>query len=330
MTSIKVFAEGSTISATLDGKLTSGMVGVPVEIEYNQDWENLSKICIFRVGSFSRQRERVDKTTTVPWEVLRNFGKSLEVGIQGKTEDGEIVIPTVWATVGLIHEGANATIPGAPAPSPGETPSGSDLIDDGVISSQRTWSSSKTNLEIDRKIRSWINDDDVDAETLWSSAKISEAISEAAGGSAGKQYELIETITLTEAVTGFKRTADTNGVPYNFSAIRVFMNTPANSDLTGSGSVIFSTKKGDTYVSYTWATSLSKSAETQTAFLSRNDHGMLEDAVWTVSYNDTATSRMRPPYIVTLWKNIDYLAISPQNSQVLPSGTQIKIYAIRG
>lgn len=145
-----------------------------------------------------------------------------------------------------------------------------------------------------------------------------------------KHYELIEEITLEEAVTSFMRTADTNGVTYDFSAIRAFVKTPANPELTGSGRVVFSTKSGSKYKSYTWATALSKNAETQTAFMSRNDHGMLEDAIWSVSYDDTAASRMRPSYIKYTWTNIDYFVITPQNGQVLPAGTTISIYAVRG
>lgn len=116
MTNIKVKVNGSSITAEADGKLTSGMVGVQVSIEYNEEWDGLNKTAIFRVGQFSRDRRNVENSTTVPWEVMRNSGKNLEVGIEGRDADGNIIMPTVWATVGMIFDGAKATIPGAPTP----------------------------------------------------------------------------------------------------------------------------------------------------------------------------------------------------------------------
>ena len=116
MTNIEVKVNGSSITAEANGKLTSGMVGVPVAIEYNEEWNGLIKTAIFRVGNFSRDRRNVEDSTTVPWEAMRHGGKILEVGIEGRDADDKIIMPTVWATVSMIFNGANATIPGAPTP----------------------------------------------------------------------------------------------------------------------------------------------------------------------------------------------------------------------
>lgn len=116
MTNIKVKVNGSSITAEANGKLTSGMVGVPVAIEYNEEWNGLIKTAIFRVGNFSRDRRNVEDSTTVPWEVMRHGGKILEVGIEGRDADDKIIMPTIWATASMIFNGANATIPGAPTP----------------------------------------------------------------------------------------------------------------------------------------------------------------------------------------------------------------------
>lgn len=116
MTNIKVKVNGSSITAEADGKMTSGMVGVPVVIEYNEEWNGLIKTAIFRVGQFSRDRRNIETYTTVPWEVMRHGGKILEVGIEGRDADDKIIMPTIWATVSMIFNGANATIPGAPTP----------------------------------------------------------------------------------------------------------------------------------------------------------------------------------------------------------------------
>lgn len=125
MTTIKLKVTGASAIAQADGKITSGMVGVPVEIEYDEAWSGLVKTAVFRADDFSRDRSGVEGETTVPWEVLRTHGKTLFVGVEGRNSDGTIVFPTVFARVGTILQGANHTVSGADIPS-------SDKPNDGV------------------------------------------------------------------------------------------------------------------------------------------------------------------------------------------------------
>ena len=148
MTEIQIKINGASINASANGILTSGMVGVVVTIEYDSSWDGLTKTASFRAGSFVRSRENIGTATTVPWEVMRHSGKPLEVGIEGRDADGNIVIPTVWSSVSKILPGANANIPGAPNPNSGEIPSGGVVIDDSQISQATTWSSQKISDEI--------------------------------------------------------------------------------------------------------------------------------------------------------------------------------------
>lgn len=144
MTKILLEAKGASLTAKADNKITSGMVGVPVNIEYDSEWDGLTKTVIFRIGSFARVRKNVGTATTVPWEVLRIPGGVLSIGIEGRNEDGNIVIPTIWATVSRILPGANGEIPAAPNPDneSGEIPGGA-VIDDSQTSLSTTWSSNK-------------------------------------------------------------------------------------------------------------------------------------------------------------------------------------------
>ena len=150
MNNIHVKICGTSAVANYDGKLTSGMVGLPVSIEYDETWNGLYKTASFRVGKFVRSRENIGTATTVPWEVMRNSGKPLEVGIEGKDEDGNIVIPTIWASISMVYDGATASIPAAPNPDIEDAPSGGGVvIDDSQISSSTTWSSQKISDEIE-------------------------------------------------------------------------------------------------------------------------------------------------------------------------------------
>ena len=149
MTNITLKASGASLSAKVDGKITSGMVGVLVNVEYDYAWDGLIKTVIFRVGSFARVRKNVGTATTVPWEVLRIPGGVLSIGIEGRTEDGNIVIPTIWATASRILPGANGEIPAAPNPDSEDAGSGGGaVIDDSQTSANTTWSSKKISEEI--------------------------------------------------------------------------------------------------------------------------------------------------------------------------------------
>lgn len=144
MTNIYIKAKGSTLVATCDGKITSGTVGLPVVIEYDDEWRGLLKNISFRAGGIVRVRKNVANETTVPWEILRKSGIPLEIGIEGRNEDGSIVFPTVWYSVGRILEGASGKIPAAPNPNSGEDIGGNSSINDDIISKSFVWSSKNT------------------------------------------------------------------------------------------------------------------------------------------------------------------------------------------
>lgn len=112
MTSVKIKANGISLTVSVDGKITTGMVGIPVSVEFDSVWDGLVTKVLFRVGD----RVRVMTDNCVPWELLRTSGATLEVGCEGRNEDGTLIIPTVWSTVSRIAEGASGDIPAAPTP----------------------------------------------------------------------------------------------------------------------------------------------------------------------------------------------------------------------
>ena len=132
MTNISLKVNGASASATAYGKITSGMVGLPVNIQYDDSWRDLTKTVFFRVGNQVRKRNDVQTSTTVPWEVLRNHGKRLEIGVEGRNLNGDIVMPTIWCTVATILPGASGNILAAPEPNGGVVPPGGVTGKDGT------------------------------------------------------------------------------------------------------------------------------------------------------------------------------------------------------
>ena len=114
MTSIKLTVTGAQAQASVTGPLTSGMVGVPIPIEYDEAWAGLTKNLVCRCGEWGdldgaqRTILNVGDAATVAHEVMK-AGMSLYLGLEGYSPDGKLVIPTTWAKCEeKIQIGANS------------------------------------------------------------------------------------------------------------------------------------------------------------------------------------------------------------------------------
>lgn len=112
MTRIHLKVTGARAKASVTGTLTSGMVGIPVTIEYDDAWEGLTKNLVCRCSGqdtdSTEQRAilNVGSAAVVAHEVMQ-AGAHLYLGLEGFRPDGELVIPTTWAMCGVVREGAN-------------------------------------------------------------------------------------------------------------------------------------------------------------------------------------------------------------------------------
>lgn len=77
MTSINLMLIGAQAWASVDGPLTSGMVGIPVTIEYDQAWDGLTKNLMCRCSPWGsnegniRTILNVEENATVAHEVMQ-------------------------------------------------------------------------------------------------------------------------------------------------------------------------------------------------------------------------------------------------------------------
>ena len=87
--------------------LTSGSVNVYQALfEFSPDWDGLERVAVFRTGGESWSVALgEDGQCTIPWEALVSHGRQLTAGVYG-TRGGEDVLPTVWASLGIILKGA--------------------------------------------------------------------------------------------------------------------------------------------------------------------------------------------------------------------------------
>lgn len=95
--------------------LTVGSAGIGVEFTLSEDWAGLPKVAVFRMGDDGDKVDVVldsSLTCVVPPEVLTTEDEVVFCGVYGKNAQGTIIIPTVWASLGVVKPSA---LPGTPA-----------------------------------------------------------------------------------------------------------------------------------------------------------------------------------------------------------------------
>lgn len=98
--------------------VTSGSVNVyEVQFKFSADWDGLDRTAVFAAGE-EQVSVVLDSSNTcvIPWEALQSPRRELRAGVYG-TKGGEVVLPTVWASLGTIREGVRTGQPAQP-PTP--------------------------------------------------------------------------------------------------------------------------------------------------------------------------------------------------------------------
>jgi hypothetical protein len=107
---ISIFVSKALAVVTDNETLTSGMIGAEMKFSFSDDWDNLTKTAIFRAGDVTKavtQGQWAGNVCTIPHETLATAGEGLRVGVYGVNDDKKVIIPTVWATVGVVRVGVD-------------------------------------------------------------------------------------------------------------------------------------------------------------------------------------------------------------------------------
>lgn len=112
----ELYANKNRLTVRKDELVTSGSVNVyEVRFGFSPKWEGLERTAVFRAGERTVSvKPDLSGRCVIPWEVLTTPGLRLEAGVYG-TRGGDVVLPTVWASLGIIHTG---TVPGENAEPP--------------------------------------------------------------------------------------------------------------------------------------------------------------------------------------------------------------------
>lgn len=105
----EVKVSGTTCEATRLVPISKGLVGATISIEYTDSvWDGLQKTVVFR-SAVVKDVLDAGSEVTIPAEVVSRAGVDLYMGVYGVDAANNVVIPTIWAELGVVN--------GAAAPS---------------------------------------------------------------------------------------------------------------------------------------------------------------------------------------------------------------------
>ena len=86
--------------------IPKGIVGATVSIEYTDSaWDGLQKTVVFR-SAVTKDVLAAENEAVVPAEVVSRAGVNLYMGVYGADAANNVVIPTIWTELGLVHGAA--------------------------------------------------------------------------------------------------------------------------------------------------------------------------------------------------------------------------------
>lgn len=87
--------------------IPKGIVGAEVTIVFDDPiWEGLRKTAVF-AGCCTKDVLDIGNVVKIPHEVVSEAGGYLRMGVYGVDAEGNLIIPTLWATLGRIRDAAD-------------------------------------------------------------------------------------------------------------------------------------------------------------------------------------------------------------------------------
>lgn len=97
-------------------KIPKGIIGAKVALWFSPEWEGLTKTVVFRAGEATKDVLDVQDDVIIPVECTQEVGALLEIGVYGVDAENTVAIPTLWAVLGTVYDGADPS--GDPSTDP--------------------------------------------------------------------------------------------------------------------------------------------------------------------------------------------------------------------
>lgn len=108
MTVAIVNVSGVVATANRIKLITRGIVGAKVQIVYDSSvWTGLRKTVVFEGSGVTRDVLDAGEIVEIPPEVASEANSRIRMGIYGVSDDGSVVVPTIWAELGRVRYSAD-------------------------------------------------------------------------------------------------------------------------------------------------------------------------------------------------------------------------------
>ena len=98
-------ADSRFAEAWSDDAITQHSIGIPVQVKLSDEFAGLQKILVFKSKTASVDLVYGGGQIILPHEMTDSLGP-IQIGCYAALPDGTIIIPTVWALVGLVIKNA--------------------------------------------------------------------------------------------------------------------------------------------------------------------------------------------------------------------------------
>ena len=88
---------------------TEGSELVEIDLDFSEDWDDLSKIAVFRAYDAQIDIAMTGDSVEIPVSVLLQPNVHLYFGVYGVGGSGSVVISTIWADLGIVQASPNPT-----------------------------------------------------------------------------------------------------------------------------------------------------------------------------------------------------------------------------
>lgn len=101
----KIDVSGVRARAIVYRPIPMGIVGGTVRLEYSDpQWDGLNKTVVFQAGDITKDVLNPGELVRIPPEITRQVRRNVLVGVYGTDAQQNLVIPTLWATIGMVRD----------------------------------------------------------------------------------------------------------------------------------------------------------------------------------------------------------------------------------
>lgn len=101
----KIDVTGVRERAIIYRPIPVGMIGGTVRFVFSDPlWDGLNKTVVFQAGDITKDVVNPGELVVIPSEITQQVRRNVLVGVYGTDAQQNLVIPTLWATIGRVQE----------------------------------------------------------------------------------------------------------------------------------------------------------------------------------------------------------------------------------